>query len=405
MPCQLLFISIALLFSPLASADDAPLPAEVDLRPEFEIFDLPACSQGSRNTCSLFAITALAEFEAARSTGEAAAFSQEFLTWSANDATGRAGDQAMFYEALAGLNEFGICAEELMPYERREDRSREPAPEVIEVAGQLSNRWRVHWIKLWDVEQPMTAEQMHSIKAALADGHPVACGLRWPNDDTEESLLNVPGPDDVFDGHSIAFVGYRDDATIEGGGEFIYRNSNGPRWGDEGYGVMSYAYVEAYANDAPWIELGPADCERPLQRIEAETLTVTDQQDCSAGSQSMRQFGGEMWSDQRQLFCQSEQGGCVELAFAVNETGTYNVRLLATAAPDYGQIAVSLDGMSIEATFDLYSGRVCPAGSVDLGTIELAAGEHRLRIESVGKTDASTGYSFGIDTLDLLPAE
>jgi hypothetical protein len=384
-------------------ADD--LPDAVDLRPEFSRHELVPESQGSRNTCSLFAITSLAEFEAANVLGEPANFSKEYLVWAANEATGRSGDQAMFYEALAGLNSLGACEQELMPYERREDGERVPVEGVVEQATSLSSRWRVHWIKLWDVEQPLSDEQLLAIRSALADGHPVACGLRWPNDDPGDTLIHVPSPDDVYDGHSIAFVGYRDDATVEGGGEFIFRNSYGQRWGDQGYGTMSYAYARAYANDALWIELGAAGCETPITRFEAESLEILEQDKCNASSQSMRPYGAAMWSQRRHLFCQSEGEGSVEIGFNTDSAGTYRVRLLATAAPDYGIIRFSLDGVLVDGEFDLYSGRVCPAGSLELGVVTLEPGEHRLRIENVGKAQTSAGYSFGIDTIDLLAAE
>ena len=385
-----------------ATCDD--LPPEVDLRPDYARFDLPPCAQGSRNSCSLFAITALAELEFGRSVSAAAApFSQEYLTWAANEATGRVGDQAMFYEALCGLNALGICPVDLMPYEAEGDRDRQPSDEAQARARDLSDRWRVHWLKLWDVQQPLTDDQVLAIKRALADGHAVACGLRWPNSQQGHEILYVPAADQVYDGHSIVFAGYRDDPAANGGGVFIFRNSYGPRWGDGGYGTMSYAYARAYANDALWIELGAPGSEAPIERFEAESLTVLGQQQCAAAPQLMRRYGGPMWSGRKQLLCRAEDGGWLDCEFSVSKAGRYRVRLLATAAPNYGRIRMSLDGEPVDPVFDLYSGRVCPAGSLELGTREMSGGKHQLRIEVRGKADASSGTSFGIDALDLLP--
>jgi hypothetical protein len=42
---------------------------------------------------------------------------------------------------------------------------------------------------------------------------------------------------------------------------------------------------------------------------------------------------------------------------------------------------------------------------LELGTHELAAGEHRIRVVSVGKDSASGGFGFGLDALDLLRAD
>jgi hypothetical protein len=58
----------------------------------------------------------------------------------------------------------------------------------------------------------------------------------------------------------------------------------------------------------------------------------------------------------------------------------------------------------VGAEFDLYAGRICPAGALELGALEMPAGRHRLRVTSVGKNAASQGFSFGLDAVDLLSA-
>ena len=40
--------------------------------------------------------------------------------------------------------------------------------------------------------------------------------------------MKIPPPSGVFDGHSVAFVGYHSSKAFPGGGYFIFRNS----WGD-----------------------------------------------------------------------------------------------------------------------------------------------------------------------------
>jgi C1A family cysteine protease len=58
-------------------------------------------------------------------------------------------------------------------------------------------------------------------------------------------------PEDVFDGHSVLLVGYKDDATQPGGVFIIHNSGGGSR---EGY--LPYEYVRAYMNDAAWIGRG-----------------------------------------------------------------------------------------------------------------------------------------------------
>ena len=248
----------------------------------------------------------------------------------------------------------------------------------------------------------MSDGQFVGLKRALAKGHPVACGLRWPKSLKGSAILSDNPPGGVFDGHSIVLTGYADDPSAPGGGIFRFRNSFGAKWGEHGYGTMSYAYVRKYANDALWLTFGKPGSERPVERFEAESLPIVHRQNCDSQPQSMDDFEGRLWSRGKQLFCLAKRGGSVELAFDVHQTGRYRVRLLATAAPDYGKIVVALDGAAAGSAFDLYSGRVCPTGSLELGQHDLSAGKHRLRCTVVGKSPASSNFFFGLDAIDLL---
>ena len=390
-----------------ANGQAARLPARADLVPDFEKLGFSSRNQRDRGDCSLFAVTALAEFECARDANAAApraGLSPEFLIWAAHEASGHKGDQAMFYEAAAGLNALGICSDELMPYEKAADPNRKPSPKAMADAASRRARWQVHWIRLVDVQNPLTDAQLEAIKAAIADGHPVACGLRWPASLKGYEILAVPPPDKVSDGHSIAFVGFEDDPNQNGGGTFTFRNSFGPKWGKHGYGVMSYAYARAYANDALWLHFGAPHSEKPVERFEAESAAVLAHGRCEAERQDMGSWEGPLWSRGAQLFCNAQDGGFVELTFEVRAAGRYRVRVLGTAAPDYGVVRITLDGRKkLAQEFNLYSQRVSPAGSLELGTFELPAGQHKLHVASVGKGAGSKGFSFGLDAIDLLP--
>jgi hypothetical protein len=311
----------------------------------------------------------------------------------------------MFYEAVHGLNALGICREDLMPYVREINASRGPSPAALADAKVRRARWRVHWIRRWNITRPLSDEELVAIKTALAEGHPVACGLRWPKTLSGSVVTEVPKPQDVHDGHSIVFAGFEDDARLPGGGRFYFRNSWGAEWGDHGYGEMSYAYARAYANDALWLELESQNAEEPLERFEAEALQVTNKKKCEPRVQEMDKIWGPgMWSQHRHLCCIAQADGSVTLRFLVRTSGRFRLRVLATAAPDFGRLRFALDGRSVGPNVDLYSGRVCPAGSIELGTFEVNAGKHTLTATVAGKNSSSAGFSFGLDTIDLLPA-
>ena len=395
-----------LVMAAAAAAQAPPLPAAVDLVPEFQKLGIVPRAQGGRDTCSTFAVTALADFECAKHAGPPSVrLSEEFLIWAAHEAAGHKGDQAMFYEAVQGLSAFGICSAALMPYENAPDAARKPSAAAMADAAGRGSRWRIHWIKQWDVKQPLSDAELAAIKTALAGGHPVACGLRWPVSPRGHEMLKVPPPEKVRDGHSIALVGYEDDPKKDGGGAFVFRTWEGPAWGNQGQGIMSYAYARAYANDALWLQLGPPHSETPVERFEAESLNVPARDRCETTVQVMGRRGGLMWSQGRQLFCRAEDGGWAELALVVRKAGRYRLRVLGAVAPDYGIVRVTLDGTPAGRDFDLYSGRLSPSGSLELGTFDLTAGRHRLRFACVGKNAASAGYFFGLDAVDLLSAE
>jgi hypothetical protein len=371
--------------------------------PDLQKDDLPAVAQGDRDVCSLFAVTGVAEFEVARhAAGARRRLSEEYLIWAADKATGLTGDQAMFYKAVDGLNGLGICPADAMPYAAKPDPKRKPSPEALAEARALRERWQIQWIKRWSLNCPLTEQQLVEIKRALAEGHPVACGLRWPKALKGYQLLDVPPADKVADGHSIMFVGYEDDASKQGGGILRFRNSWGPGWGDHGYGTISYAYARAYANDALWLQLGAPKSEVPAMRFEAESMVVLARDRCTVNSQKMNDFSAPMWSGGAQLFCAAEKNGFVELGFDVRQAGRYRLRALATAAPDFGKVRAALDGRTVAQEFDLYSGRVCPAGSLELGSFDFPSGRHRLRFTAVAKNAVSGNFFFGIDCVDLI---
>ena len=142
-----------------------------------------------------------------------------------------------------------------------------------------------------------------------------------------------------------------------------------------------------------------------MSKLGSVALAIVQHHNCDAHPQSMGDYEPKLWTQGRQLFCPAKKGGDVVLAIDVHKSGQYRVRLLATAAPDYGQIKVAIDGTAIRETFDLYSGRVCPSGSLELGVHELSAGRHQLRCTTVGKDAASGGFNFGLDAIDLMPAK
>lgn len=236
-------------------ASDGARP-EVDLRPRFQAYGLAPREQGGRGTCSVFAVTGALEFAAAAASRRPQRLSPEFLNWASNQATRNDADGGFFSDLWAGFEKYGVCPEAQAPYQPTFDPGLKPADAAMRDAVKVRDLdLAFHWIKPWDVNTGLTPAHLAQIKATLRSGWPVLSGMRWPKADPwTGDLLNTPGPEGVFDGHSVIVVAYHDDPALPGGGEFTFRNSN--NGGRDGR--MTYDYALKYVNDAAWIAPAPA---------------------------------------------------------------------------------------------------------------------------------------------------
>ena len=223
----------------------------VDLRPIFKRYALPTRLQEARPTCSAFTVAGALEFAVAKRQGSTPRLSVEFLNWAANTECGDKEDGGFFSDLWRGFAAHGICQESAMPYQAAFVATNSPGPEAkTDARTRRELGLRLHWIKEWNVRTGLTDAHVAGIKRTLASGWPVCVGSRWPRHARwDHDILQMCPADAVYDGHSILLVGYRDDASLPGGGVFIFRNSSGGR---DAY--MPYVYARAYVNDAAWVD-------------------------------------------------------------------------------------------------------------------------------------------------------
>jgi hypothetical protein len=220
----------------------------------FESYEVGARRQGGRGTCSAFVMTGAVEFAAARQRGRGEHLSVEFLNWASNQATGSAADGGFFSDLWKGLEAYGVCPEQDMPYAASFDSSARPAEAALAHARAIRYLGlRLHWIKEWDPHKGLSVGQLDAVKRALRKGWPVCGGFLWPKQERwEDGVLRIVPRGEVRDGHSVLLVGYRQDKARPGGGVFLIRNSAGP--GADG--MLTFEYVKEYMNDAAWVESG-----------------------------------------------------------------------------------------------------------------------------------------------------
>jgi hypothetical protein len=238
--------------NPAVTVQEQALAASVDLRPVFEQFGFERNQQGPRNTCSVFTLAGSLEFAVAKRQGHTPRLSAEFLNWAANKICGEDVDGGFFSDLWKGYANYGICAASELPYQPKFDPAAVPPPEALaDAKKRLGLGLRPNWIKEWNVKTGLTDDEFFAIKRTLVRGWPVCGGLRWPKQEHwSNHVLQMCGPEAVFDGHSVLLVGFRDDDQQPGGGVFILRNSAG----GGADGLMPYAYARAYMNDAIWID-------------------------------------------------------------------------------------------------------------------------------------------------------
>ena len=227
-----------------------------DLRPLFEKYGLTVKNQTPRPTCSVFAIVGLVEFEIANTIHQTTPLSVEYLNWASNMITGNIVDGSMFDDAIDGLLMYGICSNDYFPYYSSNYTTKvEPSNAAKKDAEKrIAFHYQYTWIKEWDPKTGMTDNQLNIVKEQLEKEHPVAIGFQWPKKEKKynkmiDGMMYVPPREGVFDGHSVLIVGYQDDPKVPGGGYFIFKNSYGKEYGEQGYGKMPYEYVNKYAND------------------------------------------------------------------------------------------------------------------------------------------------------------
>ncbi|MBI1852585.1 MAG: hypothetical protein HYR85_19755 [Planctomycetes bacterium] len=222
--------------SPTPVAADPPAPAapptSVDLRPRLLAWNLGPRAQGPRGTCSVFTTCESIEVACALHDGSPRRLSVEFLNWAGGQAAGAPSDGNFFHNAIAGFERFGLCSEDAMPYRAAFDPNVMPSPEALAEAAAARDSSResmvVHWIVPWQAARfGVSNSQLAEIRETIARGYPVAAGS----------------------GHSRLLVGYRDDASREGGGVFVTEDSALARF-DE----VTYDFVRKQVADVFWIE-------------------------------------------------------------------------------------------------------------------------------------------------------
>ncbi|WP_193212796.1 glycoside hydrolase family 172 protein [Luteolibacter marinus] len=127
--------------------------------------------------------------------------------------------------------------------------------------------------------------------------------------------------------------------------------------------------------------------------------------------QEMGDFAGGSWSGDAQLvWTGATLGDEIEVEFAVEHAGRFDLMAAFTKAPDYGVFALAIDGRPLDRHLDFFAGRVGATGALPLGRFDLAAGKHVLKAKAIGtnpqvRAGSSGSHVFGLDFLRPVAVE
>lgn len=133
-----------------------------------------------------------------------------------------------------------------------------------------------------------------------------------------------------------------------------------------------------------WLQ-GAGEAGAASGRIEGETLLAK----ASAGKaspQAMGQFREGRWSGDRHLFWTGgKPGDTLTLTFPVKDAGRRKVHAVLTKAPDYGQVRLTVNGVTASTVeLDLYDAKVTNTEEILLGEFDLKDGEQTLQMTISG---------------------
>jgi C1A family cysteine protease len=213
--------------------------------------------QGRRNTCSVFAATALMEYIIKKEDGKDLNLSENYNYWVGKDRclyNQYLKDSYTSIDALAGILAFkaynyGSMLEIEWPYENQNWLTlKDPRCTYVDGAPQkecftgvppeestlLPYRSETILIERKDLKNYLLVEQK-----------PIIFNVDWFFDavDKESGRFRMPTEEELErrGGHVILLVGYDDLKK-----EYIFRNSWGPKWGDNGYGYFPEEYIDSY---------------------------------------------------------------------------------------------------------------------------------------------------------------
>jgi C1A family cysteine protease len=228
----------------LAHAPSEKVPKRIDNRR----YCSPVEDQGDLGSCTANAVVGMLEYMMRRGLGQHTDLSRLFLYRVTRRLLGSTGDSGAYIRTtIKAAAAFGVPPEQFFPYDIKRY---EEEPDAF-LYSYADNFKALKYARL-DIYNADGKRTINNVKHALASGFTVAFG--FPVYSSLSECPYVPYPtakDSLLGGHAVLAVGYDDEVRVDDGvgkvtkeGCLIFRNSWGDEWGDGGYGLLPYKYVE-----------------------------------------------------------------------------------------------------------------------------------------------------------------
>jgi len=139
---------------------------------------------------------------------------------------------ASIRDTMKAINRWGVCNEKIWPYDVDNFNNRPTDECYFDAINHCAIRY--HRVK----------QRSLQLKSALDSGYPVVFGISVYDSMESPDVAqtgNVPMPepsDKLLGGQVILLIGYDDERRV-----WIFRNSWGTEWGENGYGTLPYKYL------------------------------------------------------------------------------------------------------------------------------------------------------------------
>ena len=208
------------------------LPSSIDLRQSG--FMPHVYDQGQLGSCTANSIAAAIEYDRAKQKLDTWTPSRLFIYYYERlmEGTVNSDSGAAIRDGYKVINTTGYAKESTWPYDIKKFNIQPNSAAQTEATNYKS------------VQYQSVDQDENSIKTVLAEGYVISFGISVfqsfeSRDVASNGIVSMPKSNESnLGGHAILLVGYEDSQKV-----YVFRNSWGAYWGDNGYGYIPYDYV------------------------------------------------------------------------------------------------------------------------------------------------------------------